>query len=132
MNGSNYLWHYGIKGMKWGVRRTQEELGHAPKGREAKKPVNEGRAKEQLRILKAANREDASDDAIDKALEIQRMIEQKAEKSEGFKKGMERREKAFNKLHEELKPRPGEQHTEVMPMDFSVITPASNPWKDSV
>lgn len=24
----NYLIHYGVKGMKWGVRRTPEELGH--------------------------------------------------------------------------------------------------------
>lgn len=25
----NELCHYGVKGMKWGVRRTPEQLGHA-------------------------------------------------------------------------------------------------------
>ena len=27
----NELYHYGIKGMRWGVRRTQQQLGHSPK-----------------------------------------------------------------------------------------------------
>lgn len=27
-NGSNELTHHGIKGMKWGIRRTPEQLGH--------------------------------------------------------------------------------------------------------
>lgn len=26
------IWHHGIKGQKWGVRRTPEELGRRPKG----------------------------------------------------------------------------------------------------
>lgn len=28
----NYLMHHGILGMKWGVRRTPEQLGHRPEG----------------------------------------------------------------------------------------------------
>lgn len=31
-NESNELKHYGVKGMKWGVRRTPEQLGHKRKG----------------------------------------------------------------------------------------------------
>ena len=30
------IYHHGIKGMKWGVRRSPEQLGHAPKGKVAK------------------------------------------------------------------------------------------------
>lgn len=37
---TSFLKHYGVKGMKWGVRRTPEELGHKPKSivEKAEKP----------------------------------------------------------------------------------------------
>lgn len=35
-----FLMHYGIKGMKWGVRRTPEQLGHRPKKAFAKSNKN--------------------------------------------------------------------------------------------
>ena len=33
------LCHYGVKGMKWGVRRTPEELGHKPRVAKDEKPA---------------------------------------------------------------------------------------------
>ena len=34
---SNELYHYGVKGMKWGVRRTPEQLGHKRRKSEIEK-----------------------------------------------------------------------------------------------
>lgn len=30
------IWHHGVKGMKWGVRHTPEQLGHRTKSKQAK------------------------------------------------------------------------------------------------
>lgn len=35
----NYLEHHGVKGMKWGVRRSKQELGYPMTRREAKKAI---------------------------------------------------------------------------------------------
>ncbi len=42
------LFHHGIKGMKWGVRRTPEELGH--------KVARVGRSSGESRVAKVRNR----------------------------------------------------------------------------
>lgn len=55
------LEHFGIKGMKWGVRRTPEQLGHKPK---AKSPVEKWKAKQLNKIDKAYNK---TYKALDKA-----------------------------------------------------------------
>lgn len=34
---SDYIYHYGIKGMKWGIRRTAEQLGHKIKTKFSRK-----------------------------------------------------------------------------------------------
>lgn len=35
----NHLEHYGIKGMKWGIRRTPEQLGHKPSSKKKKSSI---------------------------------------------------------------------------------------------
>lgn len=35
--GGNELYHHGVKGMKWGVRRTPAQLGHKPSAKHRKR-----------------------------------------------------------------------------------------------
>lgn len=37
---SDYIYHYGIKGMKWGIRRTAEQLGHKIKSKFSRKKLS--------------------------------------------------------------------------------------------
>lgn len=56
---NDYLMHYGVKGMKWGVRRTPEQLGHRKKKKlnagDVKKRAAEVGAKAAGAARKAAN-----------------------------------------------------------------------------
>ena len=70
----NYLEHHGIKGMRWGIRRTPEELGHKLKARNARhyghynkavakigkiqgdKTVNQLTTKEKEKMVKAVEK----------------------------------------------------------------------------
>ena len=49
---SDELYHYGVKGMKWGVRRTPAQLGHT--GKRKKKSNNNIDREEAKRIVKKA------------------------------------------------------------------------------
>lgn len=52
---NNELMHHGIKGMKWGVRRTPSQLGHKIRARRAQK--KRAAALEKARATRKANRE---------------------------------------------------------------------------
>lgn len=44
------LYHHGIKGMKWGVRRTPEQLGHRTSNRSASSNKDSGSSKKRIKI----------------------------------------------------------------------------------
>lgn len=45
------LMHYGVKGMKWGVRRTPAQLGHKPSGSRRKKPGSSSKGNARKRQI---------------------------------------------------------------------------------
>lgn len=49
---NNSMMHYGIKGMRWGVRRTDAQLGHRPKRKRASDMSNEELNREINRLQK--------------------------------------------------------------------------------
>lgn len=58
---SNYLAHYGVVGMKWGVRRTPEQLGRAAAKRSGKRPfisitINKGAKKPSSKTVAKAKK----------------------------------------------------------------------------
>ena len=70
--GETYIYHYGIKGMKWGVRRTPAQLGHRKK-RSLKDAVNAIKKKtEATAAAKEASKpksvKDMSDDELRRVL----------------------------------------------------------------
>lgn len=56
-----YLMHYGVKGMKWGVRRTSEQLGHRP-------PSGKTELGRSTRVAKELSKSSSASDSISKKL----------------------------------------------------------------
>lgn len=92
---SEVLKHYGIKGMKWGVRRTPEQLGHATA---RKQPSGENKPAKKVPSKKtpgksARSSSSLSDDELQKRINRLNMEEryedlvarQKARENTGFK-----------------------------------------------
>lgn len=72
MRGQNVLAHHGIKGMKWGVRRSPEQLGHVPKKKpkfsikikNGEKPKKQAEVKSKEPSEKKKSVKDMSDEEI--------------------------------------------------------------------
>ena len=73
------LMHYGVLGMKWGVRRTPEQLGHKPKTK--KKMTADERVKQQRR-KDVQQRRTMSDQELKKKIERIKMEQQLVELTE--------------------------------------------------
>lgn len=68
------LQHHGIKGQRWGVRRTPAQLGHAPKGSKLKKAANT--VKKKLTERKSKSSESMSDEELRNRINRLNMEEQ--------------------------------------------------------
>ena len=63
------LQHHGVKGMRWGVRRTPEQLGHKPTGPKKKKKTVAKKAE----VKRKPSVKDMSDEDLRKAIDRARM-----------------------------------------------------------
>lgn len=106
-NGNNFE-HYGILGMKWGVRRTPAQLGHKPKSSKSSSSKSTSDEEEEdpgrRKALKStsaktiyANRSKLSDDELRKKLNRLQMESQLKQMADKEKTAAQKRVDAFIK-----------------------------------
>ena len=70
------LTHHGVKGMKWGVRRTPAQLGHITFGKPSKKTLSADDKKKQAMKNDVKNRRTLSDAELRRKIERIKMEKQ--------------------------------------------------------
>lgn len=71
VNENDVLAHFGIKGMRWGVRRTPEQLGHRKKGKSNNRSEDEKEVS-SLRKKKTKNLSNKELEKITKRMNLER------------------------------------------------------------
>lgn len=56
---NNELYHHGIKGMRWGVRRTRAQLGYSSSPRKTKTQAQKVSSKQQRKVSSKQQRKEA-------------------------------------------------------------------------
>ena len=76
VNNTNYLYHHGIKGQKWGVRRYQNKDGSLTNAGRKRQIKIENKAQKKERKAAAKNRRTLSDADLKKRIERIKMEKQ--------------------------------------------------------
>ena len=84
---NDYLYHHGVKGMKWGIRRTPEQLGHRVRGRSRERDVQRPQSEEAPKgTIKPIVKNSNSAVTDDEKYEIHKAISKKAREIENGQK----------------------------------------------